>query len=221
VSRQDEIKELISAHRRRLHQLEIQRAEYGISVDPRIPNEIDNIKQEIKDLQAELEKIQGFDFLPSPSNEWPLSVGKPRSFAARGSIHQKLILEFPFIFINNGQTPIIVQNLRLLFPDEEIQTPLKFVATVEKLGTDKGRAFATQFPLAPGEAKLLICEFQRQPGEMIFKAGCYLLNLQAKLGDSKKWDTICNYSINVSQKNENTINDRFLVYDNDESWPKK
>jgi len=197
VSRQDDTKELIEAHSRRLHQLEVQRAEYGISVEPSIPNEIDSIKEKIKELQIELEKLQEFDFLLSSNDEWLLSVGSPRSYAARGSIQQKMILEFPFVFINNGQIPIVVQNLRLIFPKEDTRTPLKFIATVEKLGTDKGRGFATQFPLVPGEAKLLICEFHRQPGEMIFKAGSYPLNLQAKLGKSEKWETICNFSINL------------------------
>ena len=46
-----------------------------------------------------------------------LRVGTPRSYAAFGSVENKMVLEFPFVFFNDGPIPIIVQNLRLVFHD--------------------------------------------------------------------------------------------------------
>lgn len=54
MSREDNIKELITVHHKRLQELKKQRAMYGISVDPRIPVEIDEIEAQIEKLQAEL-----------------------------------------------------------------------------------------------------------------------------------------------------------------------
>ena len=143
-----------------------------------------------------------------------LHVGSPRSFAAFGSMDRKMVLEFPFVFFNDGPTPIIVQNLRLIFCEEQPPRPLNFIATVKKLGTDEGRTFATQFPVRGREAVLLICEFQREPGGMVFEARSYPMELQAKLGNSKEWKQICSFSLNVSKRSLQTINKQFVVHDN-------
>jgi hypothetical protein len=57
MSRQDEIKELIRVHYRRLQGLKMQKAEYGISADPKISIEIEDIEADLKQLQAELESL--------------------------------------------------------------------------------------------------------------------------------------------------------------------
>ena len=97
-----------------------------------------------------------------------------------------MVVEFPFVFFNDGPLPIIVQTLRVLFLNEEKARPLNFIATVQKLGKDEDRAFAIQFTIRGREAVLLICEFQREPGGMIFKAQTYMMEVQAKLGNNKK-----------------------------------
>ncbi len=143
-----------------------------------------------------------------------LHVGSPRTFAAFGSQEGRMVLEFPFVFFNDGPIPIFVQNLRLLFLQEPQPRPLNFIATVKKLGKDEDRAFATQFPVHGREAILLICEFQREPGCMTFEARNYPMELQAKLGNSKKWKQIRRYSLNVSERSLPTINKQFIVHDN-------
>ena len=143
-----------------------------------------------------------------------LSVGPPRTYAALGSLERQMILEFPFVFFNDGPMPIIVQNLRLVFPIEEGSRPLVFIATVKKLGSDEDRSFATQFPVRGREAVSLICEFQREPGGMVFEAGSYPLELQAQLGDGKLWKSICCFTLNVSPQGLQTINKAFVVHDN-------
>lgn len=143
-----------------------------------------------------------------------LHVTTPRSYAAFGSVERKMVVEFPFVFFNDGPIPIIVQNLRILFLDEDEAQPLNFNATVRKLGTDEDRAFATQFPVRGREAVLLICEFQREPGGMVFKSQSYRLELQAKLGKSKKWKRLTRFPLTVTERSVNTINKQFIVHDN-------
>ncbi len=143
-----------------------------------------------------------------------LRVGAPRTYAALGSLERQMILEFPFVFFNDGPMPIIVQNLRLAFPDETQPRPLIFIATVKKLGRDEDRSFATQFPVRGREAILLICEFQREPGGMAFEARSYPMELQAQLGDGKLWKCICRFTLNVSAQGLQTINKAFVVHDN-------
>jgi hypothetical protein len=143
-----------------------------------------------------------------------LRVGAPRTYAAIGSLSDTMVLEFPFVFFNDGPMPIIVQNLRLIFSDETEPRPLDFIATVRRLGTDEDRSFATQFPVRGREAMLMICEFQRKPGGMDFEARSYPMELQAKLGNNKPWKCICCFSLNVSTQGSQTIKKAFVVHDN-------
>jgi hypothetical protein len=143
-----------------------------------------------------------------------LRVGAPRTYAAIGSLAGKMVLEFPFVFFNDGPMPIIVQNLRLVFSDEREPRPLSFIATVKKLGSDEGRSFATQFPVRGREATLMICEFQGEPGGMDFEVRSYPMELQARLGYGKPWKCICCFPLNVSPQGLQTINKAFVVHDN-------
>lgn len=143
-----------------------------------------------------------------------LLVSSPRTFAAFGSLEGKMVLEFPFVFFNNGPMPIVVQNLRLIFSEEKEPNPLIFNAPVKKLGKDEERTFATQFPVRGREALLLICEFQRTPGEMTFEVHEYPMELQAKLDNGKKWKKICSFNLNVTEKSLPSINKQFIVHDN-------
>jgi hypothetical protein len=57
MSRQDDIKELIIAYTRRKHELEMQRALAGYSVDPKISLEIEDIEAQIEQLLLELNDL--------------------------------------------------------------------------------------------------------------------------------------------------------------------
>ena len=143
-----------------------------------------------------------------------LIVGVPRSYAAFGSEEGRAVLEFPFIFFNNGPMPIFIQNLRIIIANEEDRCPFIFTATVEKLGTDHNRSLATQFPVRGREAALLICQFQREPGNILFQQGSYPIELQALIGNSMKWKRISRFSMNVSSRSGQSINSQFIAHDN-------
>jgi len=143
-----------------------------------------------------------------------LHVGIPRTYAAFAQKDGKMVLEFPLIFFNSGPIPVFVHNLRVVFQDEKPQRPLTFIATVNKLGKDEGRSFATQFPVRGREAILLICEFHRTPGGIELHEGSYPLELQAILGNGSKWKRICRFPLNVSNRSAQLINKQFIVHDN-------
>jgi hypothetical protein len=77
--------------------------------------------------------------------------------------------------------------MRLVILDEELDIPLTFTAIVKKLGKDEDRSLSTQIVIPGREAKVIICEFQRRPGELIFEKKIYQIELQAKL-DKKNND---------------------------------
>jgi hypothetical protein len=144
-----------------------------------------------------------------------LRIGTPRSYAAKGSIDENLIITLPFVFYNNGASAIIVQNLRLLLLNEQSNAkPLFFNATLERLLKDEGRAFATQFPVRGREAVTIICEFQRKPGDLLFEKGSYPIELQAILNENHKWQTLCRFDLNVKQESLSSINKQYIAHDN-------
>ena len=65
---------------------------------------------------------------------------------AVGSLESKLILGLLLVFYNSGALPVVVHNLRIVFLDADDQgTPVKFMATLNKLNSDEGRRLAPQF----------------------------------------------------------------------------
>jgi len=151
-----------------------------------------------------------------------LHVGSPRSFATQGIMEGRLVLRVPFVFFNDGPIPIFVHNLRLIFLEERPSRELNFIATQKELAfiatqkdlAQSGRTFATQFPVRGREAVLRIYEFHREPGKIIFEARSYPMELQARLDNSKKWERLCSFSLNVSEKSLEKINEGFYAHDN-------
>src|SRR5439155_27075652 len=92
--------------------------------------------------------LSGFTFLWHSWRPGKLRVGTPHTYAGHTAA-EKLLLEFPFVFFNKGAKTVIVDNLRVRLPELQVRLPehdgdpLTFVATVERQGTDTGRAFAT------------------------------------------------------------------------------
>jgi hypothetical protein len=141
-----------------------------------------------------------------------LSVGRPRSYAAIGSASGKVLVEVPLVFFNRGASPVLVQNLRLHI--EGGGTPLRFNALVDRIGTDEGRRFATQFPVRQQEAVTLICEFQRGGGGLLFEARPYSVTLEGVWGRSLRWRRLAMFDLNVTEADLPSINGRLIVRDN-------
>lgn len=137
-----------------------------------------------------------------------------RTYAACAS-NNKLMLEIPLIFFNTGPIPLVVENLRLYFPEiKESNKYLFFNATVEKIGTDKGRAFATPFCVPGGGIVSLICEFQNTETSFQFSSNTCSFSVEVLRGFSNKWVKLREFSINPNQKDLETLNNAFITHDN-------
>jgi hypothetical protein len=144
-----------------------------------------------------------------------IQVGTPRTYAANGSVTNTAILELPLDFFNDGPTPIIIRNLRLVLPIGTQTHNFMFNACVDKLGTDTGRAFATQIVIRGREALVIIAEFQTKNEGLLFEAKTYQIELQAKLNHSTHWKTLHSFPLTVDEDDMSTINTSFIVHDND------
>lgn len=143
-----------------------------------------------------------------------LKVGNIRTYAAV-SASNKLVIELPILFFNSGALPIIVENLRLTFPDRGgSYSALYFNATVEKLATDQERAFATPFAVDKGQALIKICEFQRLRSGFEFKAGEYDIAIEALLNGASEWIVIKKFNLQVRESQIKALNSIFIAHDN-------
>lgn len=144
-----------------------------------------------------------------------LKLGNIRTYAAVAQ-GNKLIIELPIIFFNSGALPVLVENLRLIFPERGAEsTALYFNAIVEKLATDQGRAFATPFAVHPGTAQLKICEFQRLRSGFAFSKGSYEICIQCLTSHEKNWKTIKRFHLKVREKQVEALNSIFTAHDNE------
>lgn len=125
-----------------------------------------------------------------------LHVTPPKTFAA-ACTNDKVIIYLPLVFHNSGARPIIVQNLQLSILDKHL-SPLYFNATVEKLGTDEGRAYATSFGINANMTLELICEFQVKNRGFHFQEKINSLLLEAQINESK-WTKIKTFSVYIGE----------------------
>lgn len=144
-----------------------------------------------------------------------LHVWPPRSFAAKGSDTDKLVIQLPLVLFNDGPTPIVVRNLRLVLTDAGSDKPLSFQATVQELASDTARQWATAFPVRGREMLQIICQFQRLPGGLLFEPRIYPARLEARLGDWGDWKVVCDFEIRISPSFLPQINRSFLAFDNE------
>jgi len=149
-----------------------------------------------------------------------LLVTGPRSYVVVAEVPdaRPLIIKLPFVFCNTGAAYIVIENLRLVIQSQAgDQRPLKFVATLERLEDTQRRTFATQFPIRGREATKVFCEFQRDPGLLVFDARTYAMKLEGQLlNKGTKWIDLCSFPINIPSEAVPLINTggRHTVFDN-------
>ncbi len=138
-----------------------------------------------------------------------------RTYAAVSS-GNILLIELPIIFFNPGALPVMVENLRLSFPDRGgPHTALYFNATVDKLGTDDGRAFAIPFVVHKGQALVKICEFQRPRSGFKFEEKNYELVIEARTSGIAEWKVVKTFQLKVRDSQLKVLNTIFIVHDNE------
>ena len=134
-----------------------------------------------------------------------LQVSPPRSYAITSS-DTALTLQLPFIFFNNGPTPIFVHNLRLVFTEVRPQESVVFQGTVKELGfPETPMKTATQFPIRGLEVQLIICWFMNPGSRLRLKAGIYPVELHAMLDDRSDWNTVSSFTLNIDEEEVPTM----------------
>ncbi len=141
-----------------------------------------------------------------------LHIAYPRTCHVAGGRNAVMVLSVPLVFFNDGPTPIIIEHMRIMLPEEQDNRPLYFMATINRLRDYNERAFSTPFPVAGQEALLRICEFQRNPG-ITFEARKYYFELQVKFYNQNAWKTMSRFALSVAAENVTNMNDYLLIWD--------
>jgi hypothetical protein len=113
-------------------------------------------------------------------------------------IKERIILELPLVFYNDGAAAIVVDNLMLLAGQEKVKMLLRFQYTREELG-DETHHWATQIALAGREAVMKVFSFQVNKGETNLTMGTWDCSLLAKLNNRMSYIEISRFRLNVSR----------------------
>jgi hypothetical protein len=124
---------------------------------------------------------------------------EPQTFSAVITPDQfRLVL--PLVFQNTGAVPIVIQNLRMRFVDEDNSASLGWVTTRRAVRprTDDWE-FPAVFPVAGGTACQIFAEFKAASLGFALKARDYRVAVEAKLGHKWDWDTVLQFTLHVGR----------------------
>ncbi|MGW2557648.1 hypothetical protein ACWCXB_00095 [Streptomyces sp. NPDC001514] len=146
-----------------------------------------------------------------------LETWEPHSFAAivRGSMVR---LRLPLVLHNTGAKPIVVQDLRVTFPDEPAShLPLLWTASRSRLqpGPDEEQPeLPTGFVVAGREAQQLFIEFEAPFSGLVPDARWardYKVRIQVRVGHRKGWRSLLTFTLRTT----NIVHpDRYTVCNN-------
>ncbi|MGW3729612.1 hypothetical protein [Streptomyces sp. NPDC000851] len=142
-----------------------------------------------------------------------LKSWEPQSFAAVTQCAWAR-LRLPFVLHNTGAKPIVVQDLRVTFPDEPAShLPLLWVSSPSRLqpGPDEEPKLPAGFAVAGGEAQRLFFEFEAPFAGFVAEPRDYKAQIQARVGHRKGWRPILTFTL----RGANIVApDRYAVYSN-------
>ena len=136
-----------------------------------------------------------------------LIVSKPKSFSlARTS--DRIVLELPLSFYNNGAAPIVIDNLLLRIKNQNENILLFHNATRIKLG-DREQQWATQIPVDGRKAVMNVYSFHTEIPSSCMNIGEWHCLLLGKLDCKTTYKELGKFDLYVTQ-----INASLLTYDN-------
>lgn len=138
-----------------------------------------------------------------------LAVSVPRSFITARTT-DRIIVELPLSFYNDGATAIAVNNLLLEVKQEAALALLRFEFTRPKLG-DGTYEWARPFVVSGRGAFASVFNFQAKPGELSPRMGSWDCRLLGQLGSSGSgFYELLHFKLNVKQLGESmTAQDNF------------
>ncbi|MDX2730470.1 MULTISPECIES: hypothetical protein [Streptomyces] len=147
------------------------------------------------------------------SRQGRLKSWEPHSFAA--TFTSSLVrLRLPLVLHNTGAKPIVVQDLRLTFPDEPAShLPLLWMSSPSRLqpGPDEEAKLPAGFVVAGRAAQQLFIEFEAPFPGLVPEARDYKVQVQVRVGHRKGWRPLVTFTLRTT----NIIDPvRYAVYNN-------
>jgi len=127
--------------------------------------------------------------------------------------HSKLFVELPLVFFNSGPVPIVIESLRgkLINPEGETVS-LHFNAIREKFGGEQ-ISYSYPFAVHNKEAKSIICEFQRNPSDIVMRAGDYRFILECKTMNKRNWFDLKEFLLEIPEQKLESITKHYTVFE--------
>ncbi|MGW1504374.1 hypothetical protein ACWCQW_38775 [Streptomyces mirabilis] len=142
-----------------------------------------------------------------------LKTWEPHSFAAIFN-YSLVRLRLPLVLHNTGAKPIVVQDLRLTFPDEPAShLPLLWMSSPSHLqpGPDEELKLPAGFVVAGREAQQIFIELEAPFPGLLPEARDYKAQIQVRVGHRKGWRPLLTFTLRTT----NIIDpDRYAVYNN-------
>jgi hypothetical protein len=138
---------------------------------------------------------------------------EPQSFAAYVA-SDILRLRFPLVLYNSGAKPIIIQNLRLRFPEEpRWNRPLPWTTTRSQLkpASDDNHAFPAVLSLSGRTAQQMFVEFGGVFPEVTPLARDYRVQIEVNRGHRKHWKPLTTFTLSGAHI---TAPERYIAYSN-------
>jgi hypothetical protein len=138
---------------------------------------------------------------------------EPHSFAGQFQDPAVLFLRFPLVIHNTGPVPLVVQNLRLRFPDENSPLPIPWRSSRSQLGPDKGDnpQLPSVFAVPGRGVETRYVEFGGPFPGLAFEARDYRAVIEVKLGHRDRWVTLLDFTLRLAHVIDP---DHYIAYSN-------
>ena len=139
---------------------------------------------------------------------------EPHSFAATVDRALLLLLRFPLVLRNTGAAPIVVQDLRLRFPDEPTSVlPLPWRTTRSQIKPDKddNPQLPAVFALPGRAAERIFVEFGGPFPGLVLAARDYRIVIEVRVGHKKGWQTLLDFTLRAAHI---SFPDEYIAYSN-------
>ncbi len=137
-----------------------------------------------------------------------IRVSTPRSFVA-AKTGDRLIVELPLSFYNDGSASTVINNLLLEIKQESVLTLLRFELTRPQLG-EGTYEWAKPIVVEGRKAVATVFNFQSKLGELNPQMGGWNCRLFGQLDDSREYYEMGRFKLNVKQLSEKlTAQDNF------------
>jgi hypothetical protein len=111
--------------------------------------------------------------------------------------NEKIIIELPLSFYNDGAAAIVIDNLLLRVQQEKIRMLFRFEYTRDELDSDTHH-WATQIALAGREAVMKVFSFHVNKRDTNLTAEVWDCYLRAKLNHQTNYTELYRFNLNVS-----------------------